>query len=133
MVTNTTATTELVETGEQRDRVGRKLTPVARRSELVAAWRQSGVTQAEFARREGVKYPTFASWVQAERQAGCGAPTRAAAQRLCQPAPPVRFTEVCLPLAPTPPGGLEVRLPDGTLLRGGSAAALAKLVRALRG
>lgn len=29
--------------------------------------------------------------------------------------------------------GLEVRLPDGTLLRGGNAVELAKLARALRG
>jgi len=52
MVTNTTATTELVETGETRDRLGRKITPVARREELVGAWQGSGLTQAEFARRE---------------------------------------------------------------------------------
>ncbi len=44
MVTNPTATMELVETGEQRDRVGRRLTPPARRAELVAAWRHSGLT-----------------------------------------------------------------------------------------
>jgi hypothetical protein len=42
----------------------------------------------------------------------------------------VKFAEVALPppLAPA----LEVRLPDGTLLRGGNAVELAKLVRALR-
>jgi hypothetical protein len=37
MVTNTTATTEWVETGEKRDRVGRKITPAARRAALVGA------------------------------------------------------------------------------------------------
>lgn len=54
---------EVVETGEKRDRVGRKITPASGREELVGAWRRSGLTQAEFARQEGVRYPTFASWV----------------------------------------------------------------------
>ena len=120
MVTNTTeaTTTELVVTGETRDRLGRTITPVARRSELVAAWRASGMTQAAFAQREGVRYTTFVSWVQ-----GKG---RKPAPRLA----PVRFTEVRLPVASA--AGLEVRLPDGTVVRGGSVADLAKLVRALR-
>jgi hypothetical protein len=65
MVTNTTV--ELVETGEQRDRIGRRITPAARRAELVAAWRASGLTQAAFTRREGIIYSSFASWVQADR------------------------------------------------------------------
>ena len=86
MVTNPTATMELVETGEKRDRVGRKITPAARRKELVEAWRRSGLTQAEFARREGVRYPTFASWVQQQRAAN-GVPKPAV--------PKVRFAEVC--------------------------------------
>lgn len=122
MVTNTTSAMELVETGEKRDRIGRRITPPARRAELVAAWRSSGLTQAAFARREGIKYSSFAAWVQAERLVPAGAPRA--------PRPVVRFAEVRLPSAPAP--GLEVRLPDGTVLRGGSAAALAKLVRALR-
>jgi transposase-like protein len=93
MVTNTTqmAGTELVETGEKRDRLGRKITPVARRAELVSAWRESGLTQAEFARREGITYSSFAAWVQAERRVAEGAPRA--------PKPAVRFTEVRLPAA----------------------------------
>lgn len=124
MVTNTTQTTELVEMGEKRDRLGRKITPVARRVELVAAWRESGLTQAEFARREGVIYSSFAAWVQAERRVAAGTPRT--------PRPVLRFTEVRLPSAPTTIPGLEVRLADGTVLRGGSVAELAKLVRAVR-
>lgn len=47
MVTNTTAATdtELVETGEKRDALGRRHTPAERRAELLAAYRQSGLTQ----------------------------------------------------------------------------------------
>ena len=121
MVTNTTATMELVETGEKRDRVGRKITPAGRREELVGAWQRSGLTQAEFARREGVRYPTFASWVQQHR-ATKGAP---------QPAgPKVRFAEVQLPASRA--RGLEARLPDGTTLRGERVEELVALIRALR-
>ena len=65
MVTNTTV--ELVETGERRDRIGRRITPAGRRAELVAAWRSSGLTQAAFARAEGIIYSSFAAWVQAAR------------------------------------------------------------------
>jgi len=128
MVTNTTEAvmTELVETGEQRDRLGRKITPAARRRALVAAWRESGRTQAAFARSEGVSYTTFASWVQAERRGWSkaeGAP---------KPAPPrPRFVEAHLP-PPVPVAHLEVRLLDGTVLRGSHATDLAALVQALR-
>jgi len=130
MVTRTAATTELVDLGEKRDRLGRKITPAERRAELVAAWRQSGLTQAAFARHEGVNYTTFASWVQEERKNG----RRAAAPppRPNRRVPAVRFVEACLP-GPPPVGPLEVRLADGTVVRGGSAVELAALVRALRG
>ena len=124
-------TTELIDSGEQRDRRGRRMMPRSRRAEYVEAWRRSGMTQAAFARREGLRYPTFAHWVQ---QAGKSALV----------ASPVRFAQVRWPL-PTSgaaqgggadggaaPLGLEVRLPDGTLLRGGNAEQLATLVRALR-
>lgn len=134
MVTNTTATTELVETGEKHDTLGRRRTPAERRAELLAAYRQSGLTQSAFARREGIRYSTFCTWAQAEREAG-RLPVAQAGRKGRRPTPPgsVRFTEVQLPPMPVPvAGGLEVRLPDGTLLRGGSAAELAKLVRALK-
>ena len=66
MVTNTTAAMEVVETGEKRDRRGRRITPAGRREELVTAWRQSGMTQAAFAQREGIHYTTFRSWVRSK-------------------------------------------------------------------
>ena len=123
MVTNTTAMAELVETGETRDQLGRKITPAARREELVAAWRQSGLTQAAFARREGVRYPTFASWVQQARRTG---------GRMPASAPKVRFAEVQMPTTRSVPA-VEVRLTDGTVVRGANAAEVAAVVRALRG
>lgn len=134
MVTNTTATTELVETGEKHDTLGRRRTPAERRAELLAAYRQSGLTQSAFARREGIRYSTFCTWAQAQRKAG-RLPEAPAGRKGRRPVPPgsVRFAEVQLPPMRAPmTNGLEVRLPDGTLLRGGSAAELAKLVRALK-
>jgi transposase-like protein len=113
-----TTTIELVETGDKRDGSGRRLTTAERRSELVAAYRRSGLTMAAFARREGLRYSTFAGWVLT------GGRRRA---------PAVRFAQVRLPqLPPIAPAGLEVSLPHGTLLRGGSTVELAALVRALR-
>lgn len=133
MVTNTTAATELVDDGEKRDARGRRLTPAARRAELVEAWRQSGLTRAAFARREGLKYPTFATWVQESRPGTRGrCAVRPNGRRR---EAPVRFAEVSLPLAaPTLPlAAIEVRLPDGTVVRGAQGCEVAAVVRALRG
>ncbi len=123
MVTNTTVA--LVETGEKRDRLGRKITPRARREELVAAWRDSGLTQAAFARREGMIYSSFVTWVQAARLQSVQARPAAA---------PVRFVEARLPTSTpsTPAFALCVRLPDGTELRGQQAGDLVELLRVLR-
>jgi transposase-like protein len=126
MVTNTTVTkaeASLVENGEQRDRIGRRITPAARRTELVEAWRQSGQTQAAFARREGVRYSTFASWVQQGRTAS-GRPAAAA--------PKLRFAEVQM-LGASSAVAVEVTLADGTVVRGADARAVAAVTRALRG
>lgn len=75
---------------------------------------------AAFARREGINYATFAGWVAAQR---------------AEPAKsPIKFTEVKLPSLPPPreDAALEVRLPDGTMVRGGKVADLIALLKALR-
>jgi transposase-like protein len=96
--------------------------PRERREQLVAAFRESGLTRRAFARREGIRYSTFCNWTQrASKRASAGLPAVA----------PVRFTEVALPTS-TSGGALEVRLTDGTTVRGGSIEELAALVRALR-
>jgi transposase-like protein len=56
-------TTELVETGTKRDERGRKITTPAERVALIAQYRDSGLTQKAFARREGIKFSTFTAWV----------------------------------------------------------------------
>jgi len=102
------------------------MTPPERRAALVREYKASGLTQAAFARREGLRNSTFAYWVLQSVKAE-------AAKR------PIEFTQLRLPevAAPMPPitaepARLEVRLPDGTLLRGDNANDLALLVRALR-
>lgn len=77
---------------------------------------------AAFARRERINYTTFAGWL---HRAGAMAPSSA-----------IRFAEVKVPAIPAPfatsSNELEVRLADGTVLRGGRVADLIAIVRALR-
>lgn len=98
--------------------------PRERREQLLAAFRESGLTRRAFARREGIRYTTFCNWTQrAEKRAGAG----------LSAVESVRFAEVALPTSASTSGGaLEVRLADGTTVRGGSIEELAALVRALR-
>jgi transposase-like protein len=114
-------TAELVDTGEKRDTRGRRVTPAERRLQLVAAYRASGVTMAAFARRERINYATFAGWVSKTTVQGSAKA-------------PIKFTQVALPLATatTPTDPLEVRLADGTVLRGSHVSDLVALARALR-
>jgi transposase-like protein len=116
-----TIDTELIE--KKRDERGRKITPRGEREALVRAYQQSGLTQKAFAQREGIKLATFVSWVQAVRRRG-------------EAQPKVRFAELTSPspsAAMTAPAAtLEVQLPDGTIIRGGNAGDLARLLRFLR-
>lgn len=115
-------TAEVVDTGEKRDARGRRVTPTERRLQIVHAFRASGMTMAAFARRERINYATFAGWV-------------AKAQRTTVAKRPIEFAELRMPFAPAAAAltdQLEVRLPDGTVLRGGRVADVVALVRALR-
>jgi hypothetical protein len=77
------------------------------------------MTQAAFARSAGINYTTFCGWAQAESK---------------KQTQPVEFAQLRLPAAAAlEPTELEVRLPDGTSVRGNKAEELAALVRALRG
>ena len=124
--------TEVVDDGSRPDRLGRVRTPRTRREELLTEYERSGLSQAAFARRAGVRYPTFAHWVQQRRHSG-----KTAGELPAAASGTARFVELRLPSArPMPPSvvgaELSVTLPDGVVLRGAEPAALAALVRALR-
>lgn len=113
-----TIETELIE--RKRDERGRKITPRGERAALVKAYQQSGLTQKAFARREGIKFATFVSWVQDIRRR--------------EETPKVSFAELTAPSAAmsAPAAALEVQLPDGTIVRGGNAEDLARLLLLVR-
>ena len=98
---------------------GRRIVAAERRTELLAAYEASGLTQSAFARREGINFHTFVAWLGQRRRA--------------EPARPgVRFQEACLPPISRAEAVLEVMLPGGLTVRGSSAVGVAELVRALR-
>lgn len=115
-----TITTELIE--QKRDERGRKITSQEEREALLEAYGKSGLTQKAFARREGVKFCTFTSWLQQRR--GAAGPGRQLKS--------VRFAEVSIPQRAVSTSAVEVQLPDGTLIRGTSAAEIVEVVRVLR-
>jgi transposase-like protein len=88
---------EVVDDGRRTDRQGRVHTPRSRREELLAEYDRSGMSQAAFARRAGVRYPTFAHWVQ-ERRRGSGAAE--AEPPAASPTRSARFVELRLPGGP---------------------------------
>jgi transposase-like protein len=122
-----TIVAEVMDTGG-RDSRGRRRVPLAQRVGYVRAYRESGLSQAGFAQREGLRYSTFCHWVQKAARGELrapAAPSRAGA---------IQFAPVQLP-APGPMPGtttLEVRLADGLTVRGDDVPKLAALVRALR-
>lgn len=89
----------------------------ARRLALLEAYRASGLTMTEFARRESVNYTTFVGWVSKS-----GGPSTVGG--------PIKFAEVKLPAMTCQQ--LEVRLADGTVIAGGTPAQMAEVIRALR-
>jgi hypothetical protein len=114
-----TIAAELVTSGEKRDARGRMLMGSARREAILAAYeRSSGLTQQEFASREGVRYHTLTTWLRRQRQ-----------EERAAKSPAVRFTEVAMP---TTAARLEVSLPGGVIVRGQDVAQVAALIKALR-
>src|SRR5271170_5913430 len=53
----------------KQDAAGRVWTPAERREAILDEFEKSGLPATQFAAHVGVKYPTFASWVQKRRKA----------------------------------------------------------------
>lgn len=114
--------TEIVDRGEKRDAGGRRVFPREERRRLVELYHASGMTVAEFARRESINYSTMTGWVARSSKATS--------------VKPMRFAEVHLPERRTEPAKaderLEVQLTDGTVLRGSNVKDVIAVLRALR-
>lgn len=113
-----------------RVRVGRQ-----RRAELLAEFDRSGMSGAAFARWAGIKYPTFAGWLQ-QRRNGYGG--RLLEPRASRPsAESVQWAEIVVggATAATSPGKVDVWLPGGARLEldgtRESSRAVAALLREL--
>jgi hypothetical protein len=113
-----------VESGK-RDREGRRIRGADEWSLILKRYDQSGLTQAAFCAREGLRFGTLVAWLGRRRKNG-GALGKA---KLPEP----KFHELSLNRGPdSPSAALEVTLPDGTVLRGAQASELAQLVQLLR-
>ena len=129
-MTNTESEPKLLRT----DTLGRVFTPPARRQQLLDEFDKSGLPGTKFAALAGIKYQTFASWVQARRRPRGGADP---AKSLRQPAASVRWLEAVIDQAQGPTGdgpALRVQLPSGALVEIVHARQIplaAALVRAL--
>ena len=104
------------------DTKGRLRATREQRRVILAKFEESGLSAAQFAQRTGLKYSTFAAWVQRYRRTK--RPDRKPALRLLE--------AVVAPTAPAP--GLQVHLPNGARLEineAGQIALAAALVRAM--
>jgi transposase-like protein len=86
------------------DTKGRVRTTKEQRRLILAEFERSGLSAAQFARRTGLKYSTFALWVQHHRR------TKRPARKA-----PVRLLEAVLTTS-TPATALTVLLPGGARL-----------------
>ena len=106
------ASSEILKT----DRRGRVRTPAARREQLLDEFERSNLSGQKFAQLTGLKYSTFAVWVQERRR------QRAALQPAGAPAKnaTVEWLETVIDKAqgscPLPGSGLIVRLPSGAAI-----------------
>jgi hypothetical protein len=96
------------------DSKGGVLVPAEQREALLDAYERSGQSGVAFCQQHGLKYPTFATWVQKRRR--LSPPEEASSEPIRVPG----FAEVMLEApAPGPPfapasGNLAITLPDGT-------------------
>lgn len=96
------------------DARGRVLTVPERREQLLDEFERSGLSGAKFAALTGLKYPTFAAWVQRRRRhRGAKGKINAPAEEACT----VRWLEAVVQQAGASAGSgrvvLQVHLPGG--------------------
>ena len=109
------------------DSRGRVRVPPQRREELLVEFERSGLPTTKFAQLAGVRYQTFATWVQKHKKR----PAKAGAAAI---AGPLRFAEVVPAAAPPPSGVLRVVLPGGAsieLAESSQVGLATRLIKAL--
>ena len=114
----------------KNDTRGRRIVSSQRWAEVLGAYPASGLTQEQYARREGVNYHTLVSRLgrarlKSAKKAGV------LGERL-QAGPLVSgFIEAMLPSGVASAAALEVVTPSGFIIRGAEPEAVAALVRSL--
>jgi hypothetical protein len=121
--------TQGVEEVIKTDVLGRMRTSAARRENLLKEFEGSGMSGKKFAELAGIKYQTFATWLQKRRRQG---------KSQAKPDDAVRWLEAVVEKAQTSGGksplALVVELPGGARMEisdANQAALAASLVRAL--
>ena len=93
-----------------------------RRDELLTNYRNSGLTQREYARREGINYNTFVAWLARKRRR----------DEMTELASAVREAKSSSSDPTTREGRLEVVLNGQIVIRGDDPEAVGRLVQTLR-
>ena len=129
-MTNTTMPDELLKS----DVMGRVRTSPERRELLLDEFERSGLTGPKFAAMVGVKYQTFASWIQKRRKArGTYRQVEVSAPVPSVP-PSLQWFEAVAPPEVAEGKGLRLDLPGGASVKiadGGQAVLAARLLREL--
>lgn len=113
------------------DTIGRVRTAAPQREALLDAYETSGLSGPEFAARHGVKYQTFATWLQKRKRRTGGYPAMAAPDG--GGAFPLLLAEVeCPDRLPPSTVPLEIRLPGGATVAIHGDAQLGLAVELLR-
>ena len=120
--TDTTITTII-----KSDRIGRSQYRPEYKAEVLAAYRESGMSGRAFAEQCGIKYPTFASWV-TKAQKGTAQDTVNSSRDSFV------LAEFESPSASASRSSLEIKLPGGAIVTAASCdqvRLLAELLKAL--
>jgi len=114
----------------RQDRVGRLRFNAAQRRAFVDAFENSGMSGPQFAAHHGLKYQTFATWLQKRKRATGAYPALN---------PHTHFSPLLLAEVETPPSTeedsatpLEIRLPGGSMIFLSNSSQLPFVVALLR-
>lgn len=108
---------ELVENNSKRDSRGRRITNMPERVRLVQSYLQSGLTQLDFCKGEGINKNTLVYWLKQYRD-------------LKDTGKREHFSHVGTLTKES--GKLEVVFPDGACIRGGNVQEIVTIIKALR-